>query len=290
MLKLACIVLLAIAAQPRGGHAMSGGEVVSDASTYSFQAAIQPRITQGGTAVGLNLCSGVIIQGSALNTATPPVYADKYYILTSATCLLSGVTYDLYLGTNEVRGVTTPDIAGITRADVTFHPEALTSGMQKSDLAIISADAITTFYENVNSGKRLTSASLPSISTSANSYLTNSVNMAGWGYPYDSFGGVSPRLRQLNSRVVPNWYCSVINFGKPVSSKHICTGGLINKGPCTGDAGAPLIHRGNNGNRVIGLATLVPASGCQHSKPGVFTRLGNYLTWIMQVTNYNPDD
>ena len=51
-----------------------------------------------------------------------------------------------------------------------------------------------------------------------------------------------------------------------------------------------MILRRNNGNRVIGLATLVPANGCMRSKPGVFTRLGSYLPWIMQITNYNPDN
>ena len=48
--------------------------------------------------------------------------------------------------------------------------------------------------------------------------------------------------------------------------------------------------RSNDVNRVIGLATLVPANGCMRNRPGVFTRLGNYLPWIMQVTNYNPDN
>lgn len=47
------------------------------------------------------------------------------------------------------------------------------------------------------------------------------------------FNAAAPKLRALSSRVVPNWYCSVVNMGKPISNKHLCTGGLINKGPCT---------------------------------------------------------
>lgn len=43
-------------------------------------------------------------------------------------------------------------------------------------------------------------------------------------------------------------------------------------------------------NRVIGLATLVPVNGCSKSKPGVFTRLGSYMPWIMQITNYQIED
>ena len=73
--------------QPFGCHAMSGGDVVTDAATYSFQVAIQPVTTQSPT-IGLSVCSGVIVQGMALNQ-TSGVYEDKYFILSAGSCLLS---------------------------------------------------------------------------------------------------------------------------------------------------------------------------------------------------------
>lgn len=125
---------------------MGGGEAVVDASTYSFQVAIQP-VSTTQTDVPLNLCSGVLIQG--LSSAG----AAKYYVLTAASCLATGLTYNLYMGTNVVQAITNPDVSGITRADVVFNPEFLTSGMQNSDLAIITADSITTEFVTPTTGK-----------------------------------------------------------------------------------------------------------------------------------------
>lgn len=59
---------------------MTGGDVVTDRQTYSFQAAIRP--LRGS--LKLPVCSGIIIKG--FNTTTS---SDAYWILTSATCALS---------------------------------------------------------------------------------------------------------------------------------------------------------------------------------------------------------
>ena len=56
-----------------------------------------------------------------------------------------------------------------------------------------------------------------------------------------------------------------------------------------GDSGAPLIASDDSGSRVIGLATLTPKNGCSRGKPGVFTRIGDYLNWISDITNYDAE-
>ena len=75
--------------QPFGTHAMSGGDVVTDSATYSFQAAIQPVTTQSPT-LTLSVCSGVIVKG--LGPGTGPAagtFVEKYFILSAASCLLT---------------------------------------------------------------------------------------------------------------------------------------------------------------------------------------------------------
>lgn len=173
-------------------------------------------------------------------------------------------------------------------------------------------------------------ALLPSIDDAEASYLASAVSLTAWGSPEDRKSAIttasvdetpaSSVLRQVDTRVWPNLFCTVFHLDKQITRNHLCAGGLVHGGPCTvsssppagitnelyslskliplpefiflilqGDAGAPLIMRAAAGRpRVVGLATLLPVNGCGRGKPGVFTRLSSYLVWIMQITNYDP--
>jgi secreted trypsin-like serine protease len=66
---------------------MVGGEVVTDATTYSYMVAIQPKyLDTVGVTRRAPFCSGVLIQGTNLTGTT--VTTDNY-VLTSAHCALS---------------------------------------------------------------------------------------------------------------------------------------------------------------------------------------------------------
>ncbi|XP_026281817.1 chymotrypsin-2 [Frankliniella occidentalis] len=285
MLKeIACLALLAAAAQAfvDNGSArlsMTGGDVVEDAKTYSFQVAIRPRRTQNGLQVDLPVCSGVLILGS------DAAGADAYFVLTSATCALAGTTHNIFIGKNEVKTTTSPDVADQNANTAIIHPEFLKT-FTTADLAILPIDKAV--------GAAATStALLLSVDDTTKSYLATKVKMSGWGYPNDVFKSPSPKLRQISSRVVPNLVCTLAHLGKPISGAHLCTAGLINKGPCTGDSGAPLIVEaaveGTTVSKVIGIATLTPNNGCSRGRPGVFTKLGSYLPWIQSITNYDVE-
>ncbi|KAK3919650.1 Brachyurin [Frankliniella fusca] len=263
---------------------MNGGDVVDDENVYNFQVAIRPSRTQGGRQVELPVCSGVLIRGEQVNPTTS-VLEDAYYVLTSATCALSGSTLDLFIGKNEVKATATPDVAALQSSTAIIHPEFLRT-FTKADLAIIPIDA------TIGAAATAT-ALLVSIDDTPSKYLASRVSMSGWGYPNDVFKAPAPRLRQISSRVVPNVVCKLAHLGKPITGEHLCTAGLINKGPCTGDSGAPLIVQStvnfSRSLKVIGLATLTPNDGCSRGRPGIFTRLGSYLRWIQTVTNYDPE-
>ena len=74
---------------------MVGGDIVTDAATFSYIVGIQPKYTQAGTTGDINapFCSGVLIEGrtpGAAGAAPTPAY----YVLTSAHCALSYVPRD----------------------------------------------------------------------------------------------------------------------------------------------------------------------------------------------------
>ncbi|KAK3919651.1 Chymotrypsin BI [Frankliniella fusca] len=269
---------------------MAGGKIVPPGNdNYRFMVAIQPQYVENGATLSAPVCSGVLIAG--FNRAVTPV-TPAYWVLTSAHCALSGTSYQLFVGNNKI--TTQAANETITAADaptrVTINSEYRES-MLTGDLALIS---VTSIVPNTVSGPGgLTAARLSTVSDASKSFLINPVTMAGWGYPNDVFNGPSPSLRELTSWVVPNWYCAVRHLTLPVRRTHMCTAGLPNKGPCTGDSGAPLLAtirvNGTDTVRVVGLATHTPRDGCSRGKPGVFTRIGDYLDWIVQVTGYDAD-
>ncbi|KAJ1527634.1 hypothetical protein ONE63_007597 [Megalurothrips usitatus] len=289
MIKTAVsLAVLALAAQVsdaffstadvQGGNLrMAGGSTVDDVATYSYQVAIRPLRRQAGQDVELPVCSGIVIRGTDNAVSTTAVA----WILTSATCALSGSSYRIYAGTNRVQSNTPADYYLLDGSLAIVHPEYLRT-FRSADVALIPDQ----LWLPVTA---VTVATLPTLSDGNKGYLAASVSMAGWGYPYDSFDAASPLLRQLSSRVVPNLICSLAHVGLPITGSHICTGGLFNRGPCTGDSGAPLAVTVAGNKTVIGLATLTPANGCSRSKPGIFTRVGSYLGWIIKYTNYEAN-
>ncbi|XP_034247886.1 chymotrypsin-like [Thrips palmi] len=273
---------------------MVGGDVVTDTNTYSFMIGIQPKYTLNSVVTNAPFCSGVLIRGQTAAATAGAAPTDQYYVLTSAHCAQSGTSYDFFAGSISVLNTQTASQAGVLATTAIINEEFRQTSMT-GDLALIP----TTIVPSTTGTAPITAATLGSITDSTKSYLINSVTMAGWGYPNDVFLDHSPRLRALSSWVVPNWYCAVRHLSMPIRRTHVCTAGLPNKGPCTGDSGAPLIAETSGtsssgsttrGRVVIGLATHTPRNGCNRGRPGVFTRIGDYLNWIIQVTNYNPDD
>ncbi|KAJ1527632.1 hypothetical protein ONE63_007595 [Megalurothrips usitatus] len=267
---------------------MVGGEVVTEATAYNFMVAIQPRYMLNGVSTRAPVCSGVLIKGRQRDAAA--AWVDKYYVLTSAHCALSGTSFELFAGVKKITTQTADDtVTDLTT--IAVNDEYRTSQLT-GDLALIPT-AIVESESPKRAPAGITAAVLANVNDAAKSFLVNTVTMAGWGQPNDVFNGPSPSLRQLSSWVVPNWYCAVRHIGLPIKSTHMCTAGLPNKGPCAGDSGAPLVAvpvaTKTGGPRVVGIATLTPNSGCSRGRPGVFTRLGDYLAWIQEVTNYDPE-
>ncbi|XP_026281816.1 chymotrypsin-2-like isoform X1 [Frankliniella occidentalis] len=272
---------------------MAGGKIVEESSdSYRFMVAIRPQYQEGGTTRSAPVCSGVLIQGNVVNqqgAVTP-----SYYVLTSAHCALSGTSFQLFAGSNKITSTQNPTetVTATQAVDNVIINSEYRESMLTGDIALINVSTIAPTTATAGAGS-ITTANLASAIDATKSFLVNPVSMAGWGYPNDVFNGPSPSLRELTSWVVPNWYCAVRHITLPIRKTHMCTAGLPNKGPCTGDSGAPLIAKVTRDNvastKVVGVATHTPRDGCSRGKPGVFTRVGDYLDWIVQITGYDVD-
>lgn len=76
-------------------------------------------------------------------------------------------------------------------------------------------------------------------------------------------------------------------FSKSIYDTQICAGGEAGKDSCNGDSGGPLItqHVDLEGNRYLYLAGLVSwgHTNCgTKNVPGVYTRVGAYMDWILE--------
>jgi secreted trypsin-like serine protease len=107
------------------------------------------------------------------------------------------------------------------------------------------------------------------------------VTAIGWGNT-SSYGSLyRPELRQATLPVVPVDTCKTLFGFATVTDQQICAGRLDGGGvdACQGDSGGPLVQ----GDKLVGIVSW--GHGCaQAGKPGVFTRISSYTTWIAEET------
>lgn len=107
------------------------------------------------------------------------------------------------------------------------------------------------------------------------------VTAIGWG-SISSYGSLfRPELRQVTLPVVPVDTCKTLFGFATVTGQQICAGELDGGGAdaCQGDSGGPLVQ----GDKLVGIVSW--GHGCaQAGKPGVFTRVSSYSTWIAEET------
>lgn len=109
--------------------------------------------------------------------------------------------------------------------------------------------------------------------------LPRTLLVAGWGTVDANVSDTEPKLRGTLVDVIDQRRCQRLyaRLGRPITDNMLCAA-AAGRDHCYGDSGAPLVHRGSS----YGIVSF--AHGCADPRfPGVYTRLANYVTWILNV-------
>ncbi|XP_072476187.1 hepatocyte growth factor activator isoform X2 [Notamacropus eugenii] len=105
--------------------------------------------------------------------------------------------------------------------------------------------------------------------------------IAGWGHMYENVTGYSSYLREALLPLIPNHKCSSPEvYGADITPNMFCAGYFDCKSDaCQGDSGGPLACEKNGISYLYGIISW--GDGCgRFNKPGVYTRVTNYVDWI----------
>ncbi|KAM6221809.1 hepatocyte growth factor activator [Rhynchocyon petersi] len=109
--------------------------------------------------------------------------------------------------------------------------------------------------------------------------------ISGWGHMSQNLSGYSSSLREALVPLVADHKCSSPEvYGADISPNMLCAGYFDCKADaCQGDSGGPLVCEKNGVAYLYGIISW--GDGCgQYNKPGVYTRVANYVDWINDRT------
>ncbi|XP_054457788.1 hepatocyte growth factor activator [Anoplopoma fimbria] len=111
--------------------------------------------------------------------------------------------------------------------------------------------------------------------------------ISGWGHMYEKAEGYSS-LQEAIVRLIPHEACRRQDvYGNHVTADMMCAGLNNCVDACQGDSGGPLACARNDVSFLYGIISW--GDGCGRSnKPGVYTKVVNYIDWINSVIRRKP--
>uniref|UniRef100_A0A8D3CVQ2 trypsin n=1 Tax=Scophthalmus maximus TaxID=52904 RepID=A0A8D3CVQ2_SCOMX len=111
--------------------------------------------------------------------------------------------------------------------------------------------------------------------------------ISGWGYMHEKAEGYSS-LQEAGVRLTPHDACRKPEvYGNHVTADMICAGLYGCVDACQGDSGGPLSCEREDVSFLYGIISW--GEGCGRSgKPGVYTKVVNYIDWINSVIRRKP--
>ncbi|XP_029159495.1 venom serine protease 34-like [Nylanderia fulva] len=198
------------------------------------------------------------------------------HVLTAAHCLTDRNTnsvgvlvgdHDLTTGadTNATRLYT------VSRFDIhpLYNDETL-----DNDIAIVTTNSIINFSEEIGP------ACLP-FQHRFDSFAGSYVDLLGWGTT--QFGGMkSKTLQKVILTVLTYQECR--RRDPNLLYSQLCTYGE-KKDACQFDSGGPVLWQNPTTRREVLVGIISFGTGCGNNEPGINTRVGTYIDWILSVTS-----
>ncbi|XP_067377994.1 tissue-type plasminogen activator isoform X1 [Channa argus] len=250
----------------RPSYRIFGGKE-SDITEQPWQAAINVYTARGKQ--HFYRCGGVLI--------------DSCWILTAAHCFKENEKLEVILGRTFRQQISSDD--QIFKVEKYWIHENFEEETFDNDIALLKLQAEAGICA-VNSPEVLP-VCLPEPDLVLPDWTE--CEISGFGREKEFSENYSERIKRGYVRLWPNERCVPDLFsGRPVTSNMLCAGdtrGLDDA--CKGDSGGPLVCRNENRMTLMGLVSW--GDGCgKKDKPGMYTRVTNYIGWINGKMKENP--
>ena len=121
------------------------------------------------------------------------------------------------------------------------------------------------------------------------SFVKNSTRLYGWGVDQNEIDNGKPMsVIQNNYSSTAKKYYKNFNKNTQVAAGYYDSVEKVFAGACYGDSGGPLVVRKSNQYELLGIVSY--GSGCDTSKPTIYTKVSYYYPWIAEsITKLTAD-
>ncbi|XP_055070249.2 chymotrypsin-like protease CTRL-1 [Misgurnus anguillicaudatus] len=226
------------------------GGVTAPEGSWPWQVSLQSSVYGG------HFCGGSLINNE--------------WVVTAAHCLigLSTSTMTVYLGRQTQTGTNSHEVSRTVRSSI-IH-SSYNRNTNDNDIALVRLSSTVTFTDYI---KPVCLAAQDSVFAAG---------IMGWitGWGDTGVSSTPANLQEAAIPVVDNSQCNTLLGDGSVTGNMICAGLLAGgKDTCQGDSGGPMVSQQCSKWVLSGITSW--GEGCaEPNKPGVYTRVSKYQSWI----------
>ena len=176
------------------------------------------------------------------------------------------------------------DWAQIRRVEKYYNHENFSASLYEQDIALLKLESPLLFTPNVLP----VCLPAPSYRGKFNSAVGKTALLSGWGRHWET-GPLVNQLEMVELPVIDNWECmkwyNRSGSRQYIPEKSFLCAGYEDGGfdACNGDSGGPLIiYRADGRAELLGIVSWGIGCGIA-GRPGVYTRVGEFLPWIQKT-------